>query len=550
MLVSRHGRRYKDGRTGEQMADVFLSYARGNASDARRIATLLRSHGFSLWFDESLPAHRAFCDVIEEELEAASAVLVLWSNEAVASQWVRSEANRGREKQRLVQVRLDQARLPMPFDQIQCADLGNWSGELDAAAWRAVVGSISELAGRPAKAGTQPASPSAPGRPLVPRRRMLIAGAAATALGAAGFAGWRLLDRPSISPQGQLLIQKGMDALQQNDALETQDPGSSLTAIALLTEATHAVPESPVAWGGLAMAYAVRKRVVPLSERPGLDVRSRAAAKAALELDPSEGRALGALRMLEPVYRNWDAVERANRQALKLNPRIPILLFIMSDMLGHVGRWNEATKYSDRFDRKKFLLPGADRKVIINLWASGDLQRADRALEQAVKQWPQHPQIFRTRVAYLMYTGRPAEALDILRREADWPVEVRPDFIAAVSATAEALAGRRSAAVAIKSALDYAADNPSAVLQVAQACVTLGSAATAYALFDGYYFGEGEWAKLAPVGGDEDRVTSPLFQPAMREIWRDQAFDRLLGRIGLNDYWRRSGTRPDFRLAS
>ncbi len=219
----------------------------------------------------------------------------------------------------------------------------------------------------------------------------------------------------------------------------------------------------------------------------------------------------------------------------------------MSDLLGNVGRWKEAAAFSRKFDRTKFLLPGADRKVVINLWAEGSLQEADRALEAAVKQWPQHPQIFRTRVAYLMYSGRAPEALEILRRQPDWPVEIRPDYIVAVQATAEALAGQRPPSAAVKAALDYLADNPSAVLQVAQACVALGDAPTAFALFDGYFFGEGSWGRLAPKGGDQDRVTSLLFQPPMRPVWREPRFDRLLERIGLDAYWRQSGIEPDFR---
>ena len=530
------------------MADVFLSYARGNLVEAKRIAAHLKSCGLSLWFDEKLPAHRAYCEVIEEELEAASAVAVLWSTEAVASQWVRSEANRGREKGRLVQIRLDEARLPMPFDQLQCADLRHWDGDTDAPAWRSVMAGISELADRELPRGAtgsepQPISPSG-----ARRRQFLIAGGATAALGAAGLAGWRLLDQPDLSPQAQLLMQKGMDALQQNDALETQDPGSTLAAIALLSEATEAAPRSSIAWGALAMAYAVRKRVVPLSERPGLISRCRSAAKTALEINPSEARALGALRLLEPPYRNWIAAERGDREVLKRDPKTPILLFIMSDMLGNVGRWREATEFSARLDRNKFLIPGADRKVLINLWATGDLQAADRALETAVRQWPQHPQIFRTRIAYLMYSGRPAEALEILARKADWPLEIRPEFIDAIGAAAEALAGRRARPDAVEAALQYLGDNPHSALQVAQVCVALGDAPTAFALLDGYYFSEGAWSKLAPLGGDQDRVTNTLFLPPMRPVWRDARFNRLLDRIGLNAYWRQSGTTPDFRL--
>src|SRR5215218_3968592 len=128
------------------MADVFLSYARPSLSDAMRIADCLRAAGYSVWYDESLPAHRAYADVIAEQLDAASAVLVLWSNGAAASQWVRSEANRARETGRLVQLRLDDARLPMPFDQIQCADLRDQRSD-ESPAWQSVLGSIAGLTG-------------------------------------------------------------------------------------------------------------------------------------------------------------------------------------------------------------------------------------------------------------------------------------------------------------------------------------------------------------------------------------------------------------------
>ena len=125
------------------MADVFLSYARSSAEAATRIAAALREQGHSVWFDEELPAHQAYADIIASQLDAARAVLVLWSEEATHSQWVRSEANRAREKGNLVQARLDDSRLPMPFDQIQCAQIPN--AELNGSGWRSVTTAIDAL---------------------------------------------------------------------------------------------------------------------------------------------------------------------------------------------------------------------------------------------------------------------------------------------------------------------------------------------------------------------------------------------------------------------
>ena len=95
-----------------------------------------------MWFDRDLPAHRAYSDVISTELELASAVLVLWSKASVGSQWVRSEANRARELGKLVQAGLDNSRLPMPFDQIQCGDLTGWRRARTNPGWTQVSRSI------------------------------------------------------------------------------------------------------------------------------------------------------------------------------------------------------------------------------------------------------------------------------------------------------------------------------------------------------------------------------------------------------------------------
>ena len=521
------------------MADVFLSYARPSLDDAMRIAGCLRAAGYSVWYDENLPAHRAYTDVIAEQLDAAPAVLVLWSTAAASSQWVRSEANRARETERLVQLRLDNCRLPMPFDQIQCADLRNWAGDCGTSGWKSVAGSIAALAGREREiAAPAPALGSS-------RRALLLAGGAAAVLGGGGFAIWRVR-QPSMSPEAELLLQKGMDALQSNDALDPEDEGSTAQAIALLTDATRLAPQSALAWGGLALAYAARRRSAPLAERPGLEARGRAAAESALRIDRYEPRSLAALRIMSPVYRNWLNAEREARHALSRNSKFPILLFVLSDVLGSVGRWREATQLSNRLDRTKFLLPGAERKAIINLWSAGDLQGADEAIKAAVERWPKQRQIWRTQIAYLLYSGRASEALSILNNVRDRPIDIVPGVIDAASATAKALTGQMSRTDAIAANLALLGSIPGRALAVAQACAAMSDPATSFDLLDGYYFAEGRWAGLAPAAGNQDRQTSPLFQPPMQSLWADERFAALVRQIGLADYWQKSASRPDY----
>ncbi|HEY2179812.1 MAG TPA: TIR domain-containing protein [Caulobacteraceae bacterium] len=153
------------------MSDVFISYARSTESQARQVAEALRALGYGVWRDDELPAHRAYSEVIEERLEAAKAVVVLWSAEAVKSQWVRSEAERARGAAKLVQLVLDGARLPMPFDQIQCADLAGWSGDAGHFGWRKVVNSVADLI--EPRAATAESAAASPPRRLAPSEPLL-----------------------------------------------------------------------------------------------------------------------------------------------------------------------------------------------------------------------------------------------------------------------------------------------------------------------------------------------------------------------------------------
>src|SRR5580692_2972316 len=129
------------------MSDIFISYARSTAVQAQAVAQALRGLGYDVWRDDELPAHRAYGEVIEERLQTAKAVVVIWSAEAVKSEWVQSEADTARNDRKLVQLTVDGARLPRPFDRIQCADLTGWAGNLEAHDWRKVAASVADLVG-------------------------------------------------------------------------------------------------------------------------------------------------------------------------------------------------------------------------------------------------------------------------------------------------------------------------------------------------------------------------------------------------------------------
>jgi adenylate cyclase len=129
------------------MTDVFVSYARSTEPQAMAIAAALRAKGYGVWRDDQIPAHRAYADVIAERLKSSKAVVVIWSADAAKSQWVRSEADAARAAGKLIQVTVDGTLPPMPFDQVECAELRGWNGEADTFGWRKVTESVATLVG-------------------------------------------------------------------------------------------------------------------------------------------------------------------------------------------------------------------------------------------------------------------------------------------------------------------------------------------------------------------------------------------------------------------
>jgi adenylate cyclase len=153
----------------EHPEEVFMSYARPSATLAVAAAEVLRREGHTVWFDEALPGHGMFADVIEVKLTAAKAVLVLWSEDAVKSPWVRAEADLALKAGKLVQLSIDGAKPPLPFNQIQCLSAHGAADIFQAPAWAKVLGSIRTLiaGGESPVAGYHVAPLAVPTRPSI-----------------------------------------------------------------------------------------------------------------------------------------------------------------------------------------------------------------------------------------------------------------------------------------------------------------------------------------------------------------------------------------------
>lgn len=143
------------------MASLFLSYDRDHASLAKVIATALERAGHNVWWDRRIGGGTEYAHEIEQALESADVVVVLWTSSSIGSPWVRDEAGAGRDRGRLVPLSLEGTAPPIGFRQFQSIDLGSWRGRGRVPRLQEILSAIerqSKAPGIPERAETAPVS--------------------------------------------------------------------------------------------------------------------------------------------------------------------------------------------------------------------------------------------------------------------------------------------------------------------------------------------------------------------------------------------------------
>lgn len=111
------------------MSDIFISYARADKDRAEHLAEAFSRQGWSVWWDREIPPGKSFDETIENALNSARCIIVLWSRDSVSSRWVKTEAAEGAERGILVPALIDKVQIPLEFKRIEAADLSDWQGD-------------------------------------------------------------------------------------------------------------------------------------------------------------------------------------------------------------------------------------------------------------------------------------------------------------------------------------------------------------------------------------------------------------------------------------
>jgi len=152
------------------LADIFVSYARSDRALVTPIVRALEAQGWSVWWDHAIVAGQEFDDRIEAELNAAKAVLVVWTPASTGSRWVRGEAREAAERGVLLPVRFEGARMPIDVRAIHATDLDGWAEDPASPPFQELLRSLTAMTARPARSGVaaveSPAAEAPAAKPL------------------------------------------------------------------------------------------------------------------------------------------------------------------------------------------------------------------------------------------------------------------------------------------------------------------------------------------------------------------------------------------------
>jgi hypothetical protein len=132
------------------VSDIFISYAREDRERVKTIAKALAASGWTVWWDPEIPLGKVYRDVIQEALDAARCIVVVWSKASIRSNWVIEEAEEGHRRNILVPILIDrELTIPLGLRSLQTADLTRRSQIAGSRVFGDVTANITRILDKP-----------------------------------------------------------------------------------------------------------------------------------------------------------------------------------------------------------------------------------------------------------------------------------------------------------------------------------------------------------------------------------------------------------------
>ena len=132
------------------MSDIFISYKKEDKSFVSQLAEKLTDLGWSIWWDNDIPAGKNYYSVIDEELSNSKCVIVLWTKSSIISDPVIAEATEAHANNTYLPVIIGNIKPPILFRPIQ-GIVWNDINKLEENKFNELVKHIKRFLGEPHK---------------------------------------------------------------------------------------------------------------------------------------------------------------------------------------------------------------------------------------------------------------------------------------------------------------------------------------------------------------------------------------------------------------
>ena len=386
------------------------------------------------------------------------------------------------------------------------------------------------------------------GNSRISRRVAIVGAASAATLAGAGALWW--LNRPVADPGVEKLIARAEQAMRNGNQI---DEGGD---VRYLEEAVRLAPDNAKAWGLLAFVRANRADDVSPDQSTTVIQAAEEAAAKARSLEPNEPHALLAIAFIESRMGGWPAFDARLRHVLSIDPRNTYALGILVALTQAAGLTRESWELNERVLALEPLDSTHIYRKALKLWILGRVKDSYRVLDRAFDLWPDDPGVWNARLIILAFTDRTEAASAMLD---DGPAKLGSPAAAEMWRTVLPALARRSAsaiAAARSACLEAAGKAPGLAAHSVMILSGLGEVDPAFEVANGFLLSRGRIVMRAQpasrrtwVGDPGWKWTQWLFTPPVAPMRADRRFLALCDGIGLVDYWRSRGVRPDYQLA-
>lgn len=373
--------------------------------------------------------------------------------------------------------------------------------------------------------------------------RRELAGAAAGAVALAGLGAWGAMN--SLEDRRfEVLMREARRTTRDNSELNPDQ------AHKVLEQAVTIRPDDPRAWGLLAAVRTFLAQEASPDKAVAAITGAQDAAQRALQLDPKEPYGLLAMFELEGSTLDSWTRDRRLREIISIDPTNVWAIGELTLLLQASGYSRESWNWNARAIALEPLSEDLLTKRSLKLWIFGRVAQSDKVIDQLRALFPTSPWCWWVRMMLYALTDRPRAAQAMIDAEPSmlgnpegglW----RAGITALISPTRANIAKARAiAAAGARTSGDLAGQG---VMILAK----LGDVDGAFEIANGYLLSRGS---IVRSGNEQSAAndatgrinTQWLFTPACSAMFADRRFLPLCEGIGLTEYWRRRGIKPDY----